>query len=80
MTICPVCESGELTPQVEARPAEWEGRTWLVDLHYSVCSGCGSEIVDQAQSTLNKQNILAFRGEAPVLSGAEVPVLSGAEV
>ena len=36
----------------------------MVDLHYSRCDGCGSEIVDQAQSVLNKQNILAFREAA----------------
>ena len=71
MTTCPVCQSGELIHHVETRPAKWEGRTGLVDLHYSACNGCGSEIVDPPQSLLNKQNILAFRGEAPVLSGAE---------
>jgi len=72
VTTCPVCQSGELTHHIEARLAEWEGRSGMVDLHYLICDGCGSEIVDQAQSALNKQNILAFRGEAPVLSGAEV--------
>ncbi len=72
MTTCPVCQASELAHHVEARPAEWEGRTGMVDLHYSECDDCGSEIVDQAQSALNKQNILAFRGEVPVLSGAEV--------
>ncbi len=72
MTTCPACNSGDLTHKIEQRPAEWEGRSGLVDLHYSECDGCGSELVDQAQSALNKQNILAFRGEAPVLSGAEV--------
>ena len=72
MTTCPACNSAELTDHIEARPAEWEGCTGLVDLHYSICDSCGSEIVDQAQSALNKANILAFRAEVPVLSGAEV--------
>lgn len=64
MTTCPLCNSAELTHHVESLPAEWEGRTGMVDLHYSRCDGCGSEIVDQAQSVLNKQNILAFREAA----------------
>ena len=64
MTTCPLCNSGELTKHFDWRSAEWEGRTGMVVLHYSECNRCGSEIVDQAQSALNKQAILAFREAA----------------
>jgi transposase-like protein len=61
MTTCPACNSGSLIHKIEQRPAEWEGRSGTVNLCYSECIECGSEIVDEAQSKFNKQAILDFR-------------------
>lgn len=61
MNLCPACNTGELTAHTEQMPTEWEGRMSEVTLHFSTCDDCGSEIVDQAQSAINKANILEFR-------------------
>lgn len=64
MSSCPVCNSGELIHKIDPMPAEWEGRSGIVNLCYSECIECGLEIVDEAQSKFNKQAILTFREDA----------------
>jgi C4-type Zn-finger protein len=59
--ICPLCEIGKLEARVEKIEQEYNGHKALLDLHYSECLYCGSEVATTEQLRLNKQSSLDFK-------------------
>jgi len=56
--ICPMCEEGQLIPNVCTEQTLYKGKTLTVDYEYSTCSTCGSEIVTPIQAHSNQARIL----------------------
>lgn len=73
ITACPFCEEGELEERVEKNPVEYNGVARELDLYYSFCKACGSDLGDGSQITRNKRLMTAFKKEVDgLLTGAEV--------
>ncbi len=73
---CPVCGEGVLRPQVGKNAVEYKGVHQEIDLHFSLCDGCGSEQADPSQLRQNKRAMVAFKKEVDgLLSGEEVRAL-----
>jgi len=56
--ICPMCEEGQLIPNVCTEQTFYKGKTLTVDYESSTCSTCGSEIVTPIQAHSNQARIL----------------------
>lgn len=75
-TLCPICAEGHLNPQVEKNLVEYNGVSKELDLHLSICDGCGSETALSAQTRQNKRLMVAFKKEVDgLLTGREVRAL-----
>lgn len=71
--LCPICGEGHLEARLDKNPVEYKGKTATLDMHYSVCSACGSEQSSAAQSRLNKRAMQAFKKSVDgLLTGAEI--------
>ena len=74
--ICPICGEGHLNQQVDKNNVEYNGRSCLLDSHYSVCDSCGSEQASPIQTRDNKRAMLAFKKEVDgLLTGADIRAL-----
>ena len=51
--ICHACGEGTLTEVVEQTPVQVNGKSQYVNLHYSVCNHCGSQLTNHEQSLRN---------------------------
>ena len=51
--ICHACGEGTLTEVVEQTPVQVNGKSQYVNLHYSVCNHCGSQLANHEQSLRN---------------------------
>lgn len=70
---CPVCGEGVLTHQIGTNDVEYGGQRRGLDLHYSTCDYCGSDIAEDADTKQNKRLMIAFKKEVDgLLSGAEI--------
>lgn len=70
---CMICGEGELEPRLGKNRVEYEGVARDLDLHYSVCTSCGSEQGDATQMRENKRAMTRFRKEVDgLLTGSEV--------
>ena len=56
--ICPMCEEGQLIPNVCTEQTLYKGKSLTVDYDSSTCSTCGSEIVTPIQAHSNQARIL----------------------
>ncbi len=56
--ICPMCERGQLIPNVCKEQSLYKGKTLTVDYESSTCSTCSSEIVTPTQAHNNQARIL----------------------
>jgi HTH-type transcriptional regulator/antitoxin MqsA len=56
--ICPMCEEGQLIPNVCTEQTRYKEKTLTVDYESSTCSTCGSEIVTPIQAQSNQARIL----------------------
>lgn len=73
---CLICGEGQLEPRVGKNRVEYEGVARELDLHFSVCSACGSEQSDAVQMRENKRAMTRFRKEVDgLLTGREVRAL-----
>ncbi|HVW63527.1 MAG TPA: type II toxin-antitoxin system MqsA family antitoxin [Nitrosospira sp.] len=71
--LCPACGEGHLASHVTKEQVEHQGIHGEVDLHYSVCQQCGSELAGQAEAQANKRAMVAFRKKAEgLLTGSEI--------
>lgn len=74
--LCPACGEGRLASHVAKEQVEHQGIHGEVDLHYSVCQQCGSELAGQAETQANKRAMAAFRKKAEgLLTGSEIRAL-----
>lgn len=70
---CPICGMGVLTPKTTNSYVEYKGKSKYLPLHFSICSVCETEQVDQQQSLENKREMNAFKKTVDgVLTGGEV--------
>ena len=70
---CSACGEGMLHPRVDKEPVEYEGQTTELDVHYSVCDACGSELANGEQINLNAKNMVIFCKQVDGhLSGSEI--------
>lgn len=53
--ICPICDLGKLIPTIEK--SEYNKK---LDLHFSICSVCGSEQANSSELSINKKITLDF--------------------
>ena len=60
---CPVCGEGFLTAKIRKNKVAFKGIEKLLDLHYSTCSICESDIGTEEQVKLNKNLMLEFQNE-----------------
>jgi HTH-type transcriptional regulator/antitoxin MqsA len=58
---CPICDDGYLHDKIEYNYVEHVGVKGKIPIKYSVCDGCGSEIVHEYQLDDNKQTMINFR-------------------
>ena len=73
---CSACGEGMLHPRVDKEPVEYEGQTTELDVHYSVCDACGSELANGKQIDLNAKNMVIFCKKVDGhLSGAEIKAI-----
>lgn len=59
--LCPVCGEGRLTNHTEKVERNYNGVTGLVDLQFSVCSSCESEIATDKQMKANVNAMRTFK-------------------
>jgi HTH-type transcriptional regulator / antitoxin MqsA len=70
---CPVCGEGCLTSHIRKNEVEYGGQLRALDLHYSTCDYCQSDIAGNAEAKLNARAMTAFKKEVDgLLSGAEI--------
>ena len=70
---CSACGEGMLHPRVDKEQVEYKGQTTELDVHYSVCDACGSELANGEQINLNTKNMVIFCKKVDGhLSGAEI--------
>ena len=55
---CPICEEGQLVPNVCMEKTIYKEKTLTVNYESSTCSICGSEIVTPTQALRNQAHIL----------------------
>ena len=71
--LCPICEMGNLHPQIEQIEVEHLGRKGHIDSHYSVCDACHSEQATVADARTNKRKMIAFKKQAQgLLTGSQI--------
>ena len=76
--LCPICGEGHLQSQVGQNSVEYKGQTASLDLHFSLCNGCGSEQAGADQLRANKRIMMAFKKQVDsLLTGAEVRKIRG---
>ncbi len=74
--LCAVCGEGILHPQLGKSAVEYKGQSNELDLHFSLCDVCGSELSDAAQLRTNKRAMVAFKKQVDgLLTGTEVRAL-----
>ena len=70
---CAVCEAEALVPKIEMDDVHYKGKTDSIELHFSECTECGSELTDSAQARRNKRAMMAFKKNVDsILSGSEI--------
>lgn len=70
---CPVCGEGVLTHQIGTNDVEYGGQRRMLELHYSTCDCCGSDIAEDSDAKQNKRLMIAFKKEVDgLLSGTEI--------
>jgi len=70
---CQICGEGYLEPCIGKNRVEYEGVAKELDLHYSICSACGSEQGDSTQMRENKRAMTRFKKEVDgLLTGSQV--------
>lgn len=75
-TLCPLCGEGHITPRVESTVTEYRDQQGTVQVRFSECDACGSEIAGDEESRANKRAVLAFRKSVDgLLTGAEIRAL-----
>lgn len=75
-SLCPICGNGELQPHVAKNTVEYKERATELDMYFSVCTDCGSEQANAAQTRANKRLMNAFKKTVDgLLTGAEVRTL-----
>ena len=73
---CPICGEGHLEAHVDKNVVEYKGQTAELDAHYSVCSECGSEQANAAQTRTNKRAINSYKKQVDgLLTGSEIRAL-----
>lgn len=71
--ICPICEEGQLHPQIGSNSVEYRGHQTSLDMHFSVCDACGSEQAGTAELRQNKRSMIEFRKKVDgLLTGSQV--------
>lgn len=58
---CPICDTGILTEMVDTNEVSYKNMIKLIELHYSLCNNCGSELTNHEQSVLNKELMKKFK-------------------
>ncbi|HHF3183987.1 TPA: type II toxin-antitoxin system MqsA family antitoxin [Vibrio alginolyticus] len=72
-TTCSICEEGNLQPHVGHNLVDYKGHQKELDIHYSECDCCGSEITVPAQSRANKRLMTEFKKQVDgLLTGKEL--------
>lgn len=66
--VCPVCVDGYLIEYIFKNQVEYKDCWEEIDLHYSVCDNCKSEITDHSQIKINKQNMIDFKNRIDKLT------------
>ena len=70
---CPMCEEGQLIPNICMEKTVHQGKTLTVDYESSTCSNCASEIVTPTQAHHNQARILdEHRKINGLLTGTEI--------
>ena len=73
---CTTCGKGVLRPRVDKEPAEHNGQTGDVDMHYSVCDVCGIDLANGDQVNLNTKKMVIFCKKVDGhLSGTEIKAI-----
>jgi HTH-type transcriptional regulator / antitoxin MqsA len=71
--ICPMCEEGQLIPNVCMEQTIYQGKKLTVSYESSTCSNCASEIVTPTQAHNNQARILdEHRKINGLLTGSEI--------
>ena len=71
--ICPICEEGQLHPQIGSNSVEYRGQQTSLNTHFSVCDACGSEQAGAAELRQNKRSMVEFRKKVDgLLTGSQV--------
>lgn len=71
--ICPICDEGNTTIQVEKIEVEYRGKKGFIQTRAHVCDKCGEETVGAIESKFNKRAFFAFKKEIDgLLSGTEI--------
>jgi HTH-type transcriptional regulator/antitoxin MqsA len=75
-TPCPLCGEGHITPRVASTVTEYRDQQGTVEVRFSECDACGSEIAGDEESRANKRAVLAFRKSVDgLLTGNEIRAL-----
>jgi len=70
---CPMCEEGQLFPQVSLETVTYQGHTVTVNYDSTTCSLCGSNIVTPSQAKVNQARVLdEYRKRSGLLTGQEL--------
>lgn len=73
LQLCDACCEGYLHPKIRTKNEEYKGASGQIDLHYSVCDNCGSELLDAADLLNNKREWVRFKKKVDgVPLGAEI--------
>jgi HTH-type transcriptional regulator/antitoxin MqsA len=71
--ICPICEEGYLQVHIGSNVVEYKNNTKELQLHYSECDSCASEITTAVQSRTNKRFMTEFKKQVDgLLTGKEL--------
>ena len=57
ITVCPICEEGNLVPSMRAEQSEYKNTPYTVDYEYSECDVCGTDLVFPEQVKKNRIKI-----------------------
>lgn len=71
--ICPICEEGHLQHKVDSHSVDYHGQHANLDIHFSVCTACGSEQAGADELRKNKRIMIEFRKKVDgLLTGSQV--------
>ena len=74
--MCQICGEGHLEARVEKNPVEYKSVSNALDMHYSICSACGSELASAIDTRSNKRAMMAFKKAVDgLLTGVQVRAL-----